>query len=249
VVRTVWTRRAVGRDVKRFVGWEKIIELADMLKQDPLYQAIYATTFLTGGRISEVLPLRRGNFVVSDKYLTVTGMPLLKHYQKMSEYIEERDERPATNIGRLFQFNPGTGKWWRKRYSTERVDAARSDFDVRCDEPLCALTLEWINNTTSDVLFLGATRWKAWQKFAGVGIYPHWLRAQRASCLISFWRFTMEEMMEWMGWEELTTARHYAKMGPKLREKFEGGQIPPRIRELEKGILPQRPPQSPAATL
>lgn len=48
----------------------------------------------------------------------------------------------------------------------------------------------------------------AYRIISGAGIYPHWLRGQRASCLISEYGWTMEQMMEWMGWEELSTARH-----------------------------------------
>jgi len=222
--------------VKRFAGWEKLIGLAETLKDAPVYQSLYATTYLTGGRISEVLALTRGNFIISDKYVTITDMPLLKRYKKISGRIEERDELPTTTLRRLYQYNSETGKWWRRRYDTERLNETRSNFDMRRDEPLCFTMLGWVNKVKSEQLFPSITRWKAYRKFKGIGIYPHWLRAQRASCLVSFWRFTMEEMMEWMGWEELTTARHYAKMGPKLRERFEGVQIPPQIKEMEKKL-------------
>lgn len=56
----------------------------------------------------------------------------------------------------------------------------------------------------------------AYRIITATGVYPHWLRAQRASCLIKEYGWPMEMMMEWMGWEELTTARHYAKYGPEM---------------------------------
>ena len=52
-----------------------------------------------------------------------------------------------------------------------------------------------------------------WKIFNKYGFYPHWLRAQRASCLISWNGLSMDQMMEWTGWEELSTAMHYGKMG------------------------------------
>lgn len=242
MVRTEWVRRSVRRDVRRFVGWPKLIELAKKLRR-PAYRALFTTTFLTGGRISEVSgtektpPLARENFIIGDRYVVVTGMPLLKRYRKTKGYLEEVDELPKTNLARLYQYDKKAGKWWRRRFVTEKIaDEVRSDFDIRQDEPLCSILLDWLREVKSGPLFPRISRWMAYREFREIGIYPHWLRAQRASCLISFWRFSMEYMMEYMGWEELTTARHYGKMGPKLRELFEQVQIPLAVKKLEKKI-------------
>ena len=60
-----------------------------------------------------------------------------------------------------------------------------------------------------------------------VRLYPHFLRAQRASCLIAFYHWRLEEMMEWTSWEEVSTARMYAKFGKEaLSQKLEGYTYP-----------------------
>lgn len=61
-----------------------------------------------------------------------------------------------------------------------------------------------------------------------LALYFRWLRAQRASCLIAFYGMSMEEMMEWLGWEHLGTARVYARFGEKtLAAKLAGKAYPP----------------------
>jgi len=219
----VYERRKVEDDVKRFVGWQS---LGSLLQKFEGYlserdRALFAVTFLTGGRIQEVLALRSNNFVVdkSEETVTVQDMMLLKRYEKTGEYIERVEEKPTNKLARLFKWDEEKQRWWRTRYETEGKPDIRPDFSLPLDEPFVALLLAKLE-ITNEFLFPGyrakhLSYSRAYQIITKVGIYPHWLRAQRASCLISFYRMTMEEMMEWMGWEELSTARHYAKFGVK----------------------------------
>jgi len=229
-------RRSVEEDVQRFDGWEKIISLAKKLElaRD---RALYSATFLTGGRISEVLSLECDNFIVDEDFVCVRDMPLLKRYDKVGSWIERVDKPPDNVLRRLFVRDEKTGTWYRQRYNTKRKVERRPDFYFPRAEPLVPILIDWLDRVGSGRLFdIGRVR--AWQIFNKIGIYPHWLRAQRASCLISFWGFTMEEMMEWMGWEELSTARRYGKMGGRrLAEKFRRVQIPRRIREMEADLV------------
>jgi integrase len=224
----------VAKDVTEFVGWEGLILLANALEEEG--RALFSTAFLTGGRITEVLELTADNFIFTDDFIRVKRMPLKKRYSKTGEWVEWVDERPTNTLRRLYHWDIEKGAWFRKRYETVRREEFRAEFAFPRSEPLVPILIEWVE-AKEDKLFQ-MSRFKAYRIMKEIGIYPHWLRAQRASCLIAFWGFTMEQMMEWMGWEELTTARHYGKMGwRKLADMFKGIRIPQKVRELERDLI------------
>ena len=228
-------RARVDKDVSEFAGWDRMLELAGQL--DPPSRALFAVAFLTGGRISEVLKLKRENFVITDTLIRVRQMPLLKRYKKTGEWIEQLAERPANITRRLYRFDSDKKVWWRKRFNTEPCEEFRHEFAFPIDEPLATILIQHLSKTESSYLF-DTTRQGAWKALKQINIYPHWCRAQRASCLIGYWGFTMEQMMEWMGWLELTTAMHYGKMGwRRLADLFKGVQIPQDIRERETKLI------------
>jgi integrase len=227
-------RASVERDVTEFVGFEKLIELVGQL--DKSNRALFAGAFLTGGRISEVLKLRRENFIMMEKLIRVRKMPLLKQYSKTERWIEQVSERPANVLRRLYTFDPATQMWWRRRFKTERREEFRREFAFPADEPLATILIQHLSKIESGLMF-DATRQGAWRALRKIGIYPHWLRAQRASCLIAFWGFSMEQMMEWMGWKGLVSAMRYGRMGwRRLADMFQGVQIPSHIREMERNL-------------
>ncbi len=203
-------------------------------------RGLYSATFLTGGRIEEVLGLRVEHFQETEDLIIVKKMPLLKRYEKISEYIEKVDELPTNKLRRLFKLDEETGKYYRRRFQTEKTEAERKPFAFPTKEPLANILAEWIKQA-ENFLFPGygerLSYSRAYQIFSKIGIHPHWLRAQRASCLTSFYGWPMEKMMEWMGWEELTTARHYAKYGWRiLAEMFSGINYPHEAKELENKL-------------
>jgi len=229
-------RRSVEKDVKRFVGYDKLLEMASKIRS-ARYQAFFATAFLTGGRVSEVLALMKENFVVGKRLVMVLNMPLLKRFEKEEEFIEWVDSPPQNVLRKFYHLDNQSGRYWRKRYKTKPVYETRRDFGFKKDEPLCSCLLHWLNQIKTGPLFPQMSRFQVYHALENVGIYPHWLRAQRASCLISFWGFTMEGMMEWMSWEELSTAQRYARMGPQLMEKFEEKEIPRHLKQIEGKIF------------
>jgi len=163
-------------------------------------------------------------------------MPLLKRFEKEEEFKEWTDAPPQNILRKFYHLDDRSGKYWRKRYKTKPVYETRRDFGFKKEEPLCLCLLDWLDNVERGPLFPRMSRFQVYRAFGHVGIYPHWVRAQRASCLISFWGFTMEGMMEWMSWEELSTAQRYARMGPKLMEKFEEKEIPESLKRMEATI-------------
>lgn len=211
---------------------------------------VYGGAFLTGGRINEVLNLTAKMFTFKTEIITlsdgrdiardvleVSKMPLEKHYKKKSHYMERLTEAelPKNVLRRLFPREPNEkGFYERKRFEVEKIDAVRKTFDIPLDEvkkDWRRMHLEFKDfldyNKGETWLFPSHTKhthmtagyiWKIFNKY---GIYPHYLRGQRASCLISWNGLSMEQMMEWMSWEELKTAMHYGKMGKsKLLAQF-----------------------------
>lgn len=203
---------------------------------------VYGATFLTGGRINESLNLKPGMFTFKTEVITLTDgreiardvfevnrMPLEKHYKKQSHFMERLTEEqlPKNVMRRLYPTEPDAeGFYERKRFVTEKIWETRKPFDIPTDEvPKEWRTihedLKWHIDVNKGEPFLFPSRTKhthmsdsyVWKIFDRHGFYPHWLRAQRASCLISWNGLSMEQMMEWMSWEELKTAMHYGKMG------------------------------------
>lgn len=214
-----YTRRSVEQDVTRFVGFNKLKTLAQKVPEYNFArnEALFTTIFLTGGRINEVLPLRKRNFAVKDDEVIVTDMPLEKRYDKTGTWTEWVAEKPTNELKRLYEFDEEKGKFHRRRYNTEKKYEIRKEFRFSTDEPFADMLISWLDKT-EDQLFSGynpqLSYATAYRIITATGFYPHWLRAQRASCLIVEYGWKMEMMMEWMGWEELSTARHYAKFGP-----------------------------------
>lgn len=216
----IYHRRSVQQDVQRFEGWKKLQSLCDKVPEynHERNKVLFATPFLTGGRIEEALQLRKSNFIVQDEQVIVRDMRLLKRYEKTGSWIEWVDVKPSNKLARLYKFDETKQQYWRNRYYTETKKEVRSEFRFSTTEPLASLLVEWLENC-KDYLFSGYSKDQlsysmAYRIITATGVYPHWLRAQRASCLISEYGWRMEMMMEWMGWEELSTARHYARYGP-----------------------------------
>lgn len=215
-----YTRRSVEQDVTRFVGFDKLKQLSNLV---PDYnkarnQNLFRAIFLTGGRVNEVLELKKENFAIKDDEIIITDMPLEKRYKKTGTYTEWTDEKPKNILKRLYEYDEEKKKFHRKRYNTEKIFEIRKEFRFSTQEPFAQELIEWINKIDQGYLFSGykpqLSYMTAYRIIDSTGYYPHWLRAQRASCLIVEYGWKMEMMMEWMGWEELSTARHYAKYGP-----------------------------------
>ena len=237
-----YVRHSVDRDVLEFEGWEALLARYDRIKREVDYELaqVYAAAFLTGGRIGETLGLTADMFtqkteqvqlvdnrVIERPVLEVKGMPLEKRYTKKSHYTMKVRELPANNTRRLFETTPDSeGFYTRKRFVTEKVYARRKPFDVPIDEvPSKWRTMHddlvfWLRaNKGQPHLFPSRTKLTSmspsfvWKVFKPYGIYPHYLRAQRASCLTTWNGLRQEQMMEWMSWENWETASRYAKMG------------------------------------
>lgn len=247
-------------DVKKFIGWKGLADLITQFRgsKRKRNQWLFATAFLTGGRITEVLNLKSENFSLKEDRIVVSEMPLEKIYKKKGEYWEELTEKElekkvAPSMRRLYSYDDNREVYRRKRFETEKDEnAVRREFSFPRNEPFSELVIDCFRNKEG-LLFPSPkvegplSRQQAYNIMReigkeitnGMGLYNHWFRAQRASCLTSFYNMRQEKMMEWMTWEHEQTARRYGKMGEvKLAGimKKKQADIPETVREKIRRI-------------
>ena len=218
-------------DIDRFIGWDTLMMLIEecehtKYKPSPAWdidpfdysnrlinrdQALIATLFLTGGRVNEVVPLRKNQFEIHPLSLQVRNMRILKRYKKLSHTVDEQGH---------------------KHYETETIAATRGIVPINYAEPLVPVLLKYLK-TVDDYLFpsphqkrdhISDTR--AYQivtkigKRLGVEVWNHWFRSQRASQLATEYSFDLHRLSDWFKWTQLDTARIYTKLDPSSYEKI-----------------------------
>ena len=196
-----YERRSVLRDSEGFIGWSTLMSLVESAESD-LEKTFLSTTFLTGGRVSEVLSLTRDMFDVDreEGVVVVRGMSLLKKFKKIGEL-------------------PGGG------WETLPVDAVRRPFPVLLCEPLAPIMVDWTERSTH-LLFpsprrLGRSLSRAWGyktvvrvgERAGLSIWPHWFRSQRASQLAADYNLQVLDLVDYFSWDKMDMAVHYSRRG------------------------------------
>jgi len=245
-----YERRSVDQDVEEFVGWETLLGMVEeagrtRYRPSPVWpaeaaedyqdrlrrrdQALIATLFLTGGRVSEVVELEASNFRVGSRFIVVRGMRVLKRYRRVAAYMEGG----------------------RKRYRTEPVFETRGRFSFPTGEPLVPHLVSWLEEVGEGPLFPSPaktrshlSRVRAYQvvttigRRVGVEIWPHWFRAQRASQLAEEYGFQLHRLMEWFSWKRVETALKYSKLSTRAYEEAfsqaQGQDLEKRLRALEE---------------
>jgi len=179
------------REIEEFCGWDLLIEIVERA-QGLRIKALIATLFLTGGRISEVLSLKRSNFDLSrEEEIIVRRMPVGKRFKKVGERIVD-------------------GK---KRWITEKVKAYRS-FPIMRREPLVPFLVNYLETLKPRIRLFTITRVRAFQIIRGLcGKYPHWFRAQRACQLAEEYDLELNALMDFFSWRDVKTAMRYTSLG------------------------------------
>lgn len=217
-----YERKSVERDVRSFCGWALLIQiieecertvyrvspkwpqdkkeeyLRNLIKRD---QALIATCFLTGGRIIEILRLRKMHFSTSEQFIRVTGMETVKRYKKDKTSGE-----------------------------TSPVYTDRGRFSIPMDELLVPFMMKWVEET-EDYLFPSPSKTRdhittvrAYQIVRGIGnrlglhLYDHWFRAQRACQLAEEYDFEVQMLLNWFNWKHVETAMRYSKLSTRKLE-------------------------------
>jgi hypothetical protein len=233
---------------EEWVGYKPLLELVD-LAEKPREKAFLSCLFLTGGRVSEVLALRKNNFEIrkEEGLIICRNMPLLKRYKKLQE----------------LNFTNSKGQTIR-RWVTQKLEKTRKPFPILLNEPLTTILLNWLEKIPEESAYLfpspyregkPLSRFWAYRFIRGLDkavnpelrqklgldkpfivegmkvkdnlhLWLHWFRSQRACCLVSEFDFRFEDLTDYFSWENLPTVLFYAKKSWKgLAEKMLQTQI------------------------
>lgn len=265
-----YDRWAVG-DLPEFSGWQTLIDLILECENTRYYEksslftrdqnpdltvrelrstlvrrdkGLISTAFSTGGRISEVLMLKRKNFLIFDKYVAVLNMPVIKRWRKIDEIAEVRDlyDKPMGSDKRKWHLVPEKGIWVKRKFVTEPVMDRRNRLHLPLHEPLSRLMADYVQqfNDGENCLFpryckagnppISSSR--AYQIFRDLGerlglmkrdeqgrtvnehVCNHWFRSERASQLSQEYGFREFELKRFFSWTSDQMASRYAKLSP-----------------------------------
>ncbi len=255
VHRDEYERFKVG-ELPKFYGWQTLLRLVEECENTPYFKrsnlfklteeekeqlrrklimrdkALIATAFETGGRISEVLLLKKGNFEVKEDRLIVRDMPVVKRYEKVGERIEKwQGEGEPEDTGK-WHWSYKYDAWIRRRFITKPKMDRRNVLEIPRFEPLTQYIAEWLEQLPNEDswMFPGygknenkpITATRAYQIVRDVGlrcgvndICCHWFRSQRASQLAEEYGFREFELIRFFSWKSDKYARLYAKLAPE----------------------------------
>jgi len=140
-----FSKRSCDTDIERFCGWNALSNLVESCKNSA-QQLLVLSLFKTGGRISEVLSLDREMFDVQEKFVIVSGMPVLKVRRPMMRtfpiFRKERLTEELIDLlphdGKLFTFKRCKAykdivsinqDWWPHKFRGERASQLVADYN------------------------------------------------------------------------------------------------------------------------
>jgi hypothetical protein len=118
--------------IEEFCGWTALTELFELV-YDEKQKAFFITMFLTGGRVTEVLLLKKNNFTVlpEEGIIKVTDMRLLKRYEKLDGYVDAE----------------GNNRW-----HTDKITAFRDTFTIDRREPFTKILEHYLKQVNDSKL-------------------------------------------------------------------------------------------------
>ena len=214
---------SVRRDVISFCGWPFLLEFINSTSGN--LRAFISALFETGGRVSEVLQLRKEHFDLSTHpdLVIIRNMPLLKRFKKVGEIPD-----PTKKSG--------------VRWITEPIIEFRT-VPIRIDEPPMPYLIEYVKDADSNELLFPFSRSTAFLKVRAVGerlnrpipnatidssqVYNHFFRSERACQLVDDYAFDIFELDRFFGWKSgnLKTAEIYARMGWRGLARMMGVEV------------------------
>ena len=253
VARTNYDKHSVDRDVKRFCGFDTLLEALKYAANET-ERRLVIFEFELGGRVVENLDVSTDMFILHEttepRTIEVRDMMLEKRYKKIGEYREciackawsPRGSTVCVECGRnLFDS--------KKRFETQpNRDVKRNDFTIAVDEPLAEMLwnilVELKANKVKQIFLNPMTgkpysaKW-AWQTLVAIGnqfgvdergepkfyLYNHRLRAERASYLGR--KLKDMTLTEWFSWESVDTAMIYCKRGAQGQAEEMGVKAKP----------------------
>lgn len=246
-----------------FMGWNRILEIVEACRSYQYYakpnkifsdevrermrerlhirdQELIASSFELGGRITETLMARVEMFEIKSDKIIVSGMPVLKRYDKIDEILEIVEEKPTGALSGQYHWSHVKDGWVRRRYVTKPRFVTRGRFIVPLHEPLAELLVSRIENA-DDYLFPAekkrmngtphitrGTAYKMLQRVAlivGIPLWNHRWRGERACQCASEYGWREAELDRFFMWENSNTAKKYAKLA---------------IVDMEKSMTPEK---------
>ena len=269
-------QRFAVADLPKFCGWDVLLRLVKECENTPYYQnsrliklseaekealrrkliardkALIATAFETGGRIQEVLLLRKENFEVLDDRLVVRDMLVVKRWEKLGEKIEVWQGEGPPKDTKLWHWSHKYEAWVRRKFITKPKMDRRNVLEIPRFEPLTPYIVEWLEQLPDGSwMFPGygknvnkpITTTRAYQIVRNVGlrcgvsdICCHWFRSMRASQLAEEYGWREYELMRFFSWVTDKEARRYAKLSSaKLFELMRPEKIRVEVKSLGEG--------------
>ena len=165
-------KRHSVQDISSFCGYQVLRDL--MVNADLDTERLIPILFLTGGRLNEIMPLKRSNFIIGgeDKdtqrsdFIKVTGMVVEKQKETTWRTFSWHRSEPLTDD--LLDYLYTLGK----------------------DELLIKQSASWVYKRITNLVRDedGKSVW-----------WSHRLRAERASQLVTSYNFTDAMLMRWFG--------------------------------------------------
>ncbi len=245
-----YARFKVG-ELPKFVGWPTLLSLIEECENTPYYEesvflglspfereklrqrlimrdkALIAIAFETGGRIGEVLQLRKPMFTVLEDRIVIKDMPVIKRWEKIGEQIEVWQEKDPPQDTKRWHWSYKYDAWVRRKFVTKPKLDRRNVLEIPRFEPLTQYIVEWLD-MVEDWLFpaygvkgnkpISPTR--AYQIVTSIGsriglkICNHWFRSQRASQLAEEYGWREFELKRFFSWKSDKEAVLYAKLSP-----------------------------------
>lgn len=171
------TKRVLADITSGFVGWKKIEDIAKSCLENNYYskpskmfsdeqrnemrkalrlrdQGLVATEMLTGGRATEVLMLKKKNFVIEEDFIYARKVPLLKRHILSSELMQKKKTMPTNNEMIKAKKNREEWRWDSKEFSfkkykvlSEPVIIYREEFPIPRWEPLTEYFINLLENS------------------------------------------------------------------------------------------------------
>lgn len=206
--------------VKRFCGFPQLRKWLDRAHNDDTYGLILVL-FKTGARISEVLgtertePFKRNMFEFEEDWYRGIKLPVLKKYDKVGTDFSKNKKEYKCKICGKKQENAEKGEHcpakegekhsWEAffpHWKTKPKDASRT---IRwpADEPLNEEFKEFVQSFEPHEPMFDISRITAWFYLNEVDddLFPHRLRAERATMLAEKYNFTTFLQKKFFKWE------------------------------------------------
>ena len=177
-----FVRRSV-EDVPAWIGWQRMLTYYNG-SPSQLHKNIFTTIFETGGRVSEVIELKPDMFVWNDEAIKVVGMIVKKHrkHKRRDFLIKIEDNLLAKD---LISF----------------VSSCKTKFLFPKGEPFTGRII-FDQHTSTTRIYLKVL------EISG-DLWPHYLRAQRASFNVFVRKMNLFQLMDWFKWKGTDTPAHY----------------------------------------